>query len=306
MMILTIEHNGKYYALHGNNVVELGLHAHGVRDVIEQRLDFSNVVQLLKNNKHKNLDSFYNPYTNGVIELDLAIYPPDRYQYQYCYTFVDTKTRQIFTMATRDKSMSTTLKVLKAAWDFYNKDIKMICVDRGSEFVNREMEQFCSMNNITLNIGMTNRRFNGIVEAYIGFIKKYVNEKLGENQLRNISQWNQWREYVQKTVDTINQHNALEYPKKYSMTYSKVKEYDTDIKVGDLVHVKLDYPASVLTGKRVHGEFRYGDMHWTSQTYPITKIILRNNDQAPRYKVSGLKNAEKTSFKRAEILPKVN
>jgi hypothetical protein len=311
MILLTVEVDNLIYTLCDSNIVDISSDGSliknyigsGIKSSIEKKLNFSDKVKLLRHNDVKNKDSFYNPYTKGVIELDLAMYPSDQHRYQYCYTFVDIKTRIIFVMSTRDRTASTTLKALNKAWEFYDKDIKMLSVDRGGEFVNKEVKKFTNDHNIALNIGMTNRRFNGIVESYIGFIKKYVNEKLGENQLNNVKYWNQWRKYVDDVVEEINEHNKKKFPLPYSSSYDSVQNVDNDVQIGDLVHVKLDYPATI-SGKRVHGDFRYGDLHFTDETYPISKIILRNNDVEPRYKVSGLKFAEKTSFKRSEIIKK--
>lgn len=296
MVYYTIYRNDKYFLLDENNV----LHASGIRDDIERKLQFNANVKLLRNSKFKNLDSKYNPYTTGYIELDLAFYPVDRNGYGIVYTFVDVKTRKILCIPTKRKDSEQTIKCLDDAYKFYDRDIKVLSVDNGPEFNNNNVKKWCEDRRIALNIALTNRRFNGVAEGYIGFIKKYINEKLGLNQLAENGDWNKWREYLKIVVDELNKFNATQYPKPYKNQYESVINFDTDLKVGDEVHVKLDYPASVVDEKRVHGTFRYGDLHFTKRKYPITKIILRNNDQEPRYKINSY--SKNTSFKRSEVL----
>lgn len=286
-----------------NNLANIRF-GNGVRQQLEQKLEFDKVVALLRNSDLKQKDSKYNPFTKGCVECDLAIYPKDQEGFQYAFTFVDIKTRMIFVHYAKSKDSEETVRALQKAYYFYEGNINVLCFDKGAEFYNNIVKNWCNINKIAIDYGITNRRFNGIVESYIGFIKKYVNEKLGLNQLKNIANWNNWRNIMEEVVQIINQHNKNNYPKKFNLDYRHVENSQPLFKNNDMVHVKLDYPADILTSQRVHGVFRYGDLHFSKETYPITKIILRENDSEPRYKIAK-PGSEKTSFKKDELLLKV-
>jgi hypothetical protein len=58
------------------------------------------------------------------------------------------------------------------------------------------------------------------------------------------------------------------------------------LKVGDRVHVMLDISKGLWNDKKLHGSFRYGDLHFSRETYIVQKLILRPNDREIRYKIN--------------------
>ena len=59
---------------------------------------------------------------------------------------------------------------------------------------------------------------------------------------------------------------------------------------GTRVHVILDKPKDVASGKRLHGKFRSSDLRFEERVRTITKVGLKQS-QPPLYTVSGIGNA---------------
>ena len=62
---------------------------------------------------------------------------------------------------------------------------------------------------------------------------------------------------------------------------------------GTKVRVMLDEPRNALTGQRLHGKFRTGDMRFENKVRTIEQISLRPG-QPPMYLISGIPNVAYT------------
>ena len=60
----------------------------------------------------------------------------------------------------------------------------------------------------------------------------------------------------------------------------------TLLKIGTKVRVKLENPKSMATGKRLHGNFRIGDVRWNEKPLKIEGYLIK--PQHPiYYKIEG-------------------
>jgi hypothetical protein len=174
-------------------------------------------------------------------------------------------------------------------------------MDKGGEFTSKLIKKYLDDNNIPHQYGMTNRRFNGIVEYYIGVVKKFTLQKLSLVSLKKNDYVLDWTDIAQEVIEEINKYNKKNYPKPFIDNYDNyVPTKHDNLKIGDMVHVKLDFPKTLFNEKRMHGDyFRHGDLHFSKEKYKVEKIILRPHDRNLRYHVEGF---PQTSFLRDELL----
>jgi hypothetical protein len=75
---------------------------------------------------------------------------------------------------------------------------------------------------------------------------------------------------------------------------------DAIYKIGDLVYRLLDRPETI-TGEKLNGTWREGDVRFDKQPRKIEKILLYSGGKSPyRYIVSGIPNA---SYTEAQLMP---
>lgn len=278
---------------------------YGLFDDIEEKLKMKDdpSLKLLHNQPFKSKESFYNIYNFGCLQVDLGVMPHDDEEendYKYLCLFVDMKSRILFPCYLKKKNQPVLLTCFKMALNFY-KDIRFIQMDRGGEFFSKAIMKFLDEKEIPYQYGMTNRRFNGIVEYYIGVVKKFTLQKLSLESLAKNKYNLDWTDIAQEVIEEINSFNKKKYPKKFIDNYDNYQPSKHDnLNMGDMVHVKLDYPRTLFGDKRMHGDyFRHGDLHFSKQKYKINKIILTPNDRNLRYHLEGI---PKTSFLRDELL----
>jgi hypothetical protein len=221
----------------------------GIKKEIEKELEIykDENLKLLRNQNFKSQESHYQVFSTGCIECDLFVFAYDKEQdYKYLYLFIDLKTRQIFGFASIHKRGEDTIRALSSARKFYKDDFKIFYFDPGSEFKSFLVKNWFENFNKTYKkkckiiYGATNRRFNGVIEAYGGFIKKFVNEKLSVESLKAKKYVLNWASIAQKIIKLINKNNAKIYPKPFDFNYSFQGNFDNLLKVGDRVHVMLD------------------------------------------------------------------
>lgn len=251
-------------------------------------------------------DSKYNTYNFGCLEVDVAVMPYEKQDdFKYMFLFVDLKSRILFPVYTKKKDKDASFYSFEQAYGFYKKII-VIAMDQGGEFHNTKVQNLLKNNGTAFYYGMTNRRFNSVVEYYIGRIKKYVLEKLSVETIKSQDYKLDWRDYATQVIQEINNYNKDHYPKAFILEYGKFLSDKNMLKVGDMVHVKLDHPITILNDKRIRDDYyRHGDLRFTKETYPISSLVYRPGDSSVRYKIKGYAKklyVGKTSFKRNELL----
>lgn len=278
---------------------------YGLFDEIEKKLKMKDDknLKLLRNQPFKSKESFYNIYNFGCLQVDLGVMPHDAengHDYKYFCLFVDMKSRLLFPCYLKTKNHDILVTCFKTALAFY-KDVRFIQMDKGGEFYSKAIRKLLDDNGIRYQYGMTNRRFNGIVEYYIGVIKKFTLQKLSLKSLEKNAYDLDWTDIAQEVIDEINKFNKKTYPKKFIDNYDNYTPSKHDnLNIGDMVHVKLDHPKTLFGDKRMQGDsFRHGDLHFSKNKYKIDKIILTPNDRNLRYHLEGI---PRTSFLRDELL----
>jgi len=90
-------------------------------------------------------------------------------------------------------------------------------------------------------------------------------------------------------IDTINEMNNFKPITEAKSDDLRITSSNKDIlPVGTRVLVTLDHPKEISNGKRLHGNFRAGDIRWDRNVKTIEWDVLKP-DQPPMYKVNGEK-----------------
>lgn len=147
---------------------------------------------------------------------------------------------------------------------------------------------------------------------YLAEIVDVINEKADINRDKNkakaknyesslhddvITNPKQIKETVSEFVENIKNDASSKVPVVKTDVPLAGKVGKDILNEGDKVRVALDYPIDVVSGKRLHGTFRAGDIRWTKEIHTIDKVLMQPN-QPVAYLVSGITNR---SFTRNQL-----
>lgn len=259
-------------------------------------IDTKDDLKLVRAKHGKNPESMYQIDAKGVIEMDLFTMPMFQ-GYNYFALFVDIYTRQLYYWISKKKTADILLQALKKAIQFYGK-VEYIYADGGGEFKNNKIMKYCEDEDIPIRYSMTNRNANSMVEAYGGIIKKYLNEISAVESLKTKKYDLDWVNEIDAIVIEINKHNKTIFPKPMYEAEEWAIPTKTSPKLGELYHLKIDQPKGLLNNKKLHGNMRYGDLHFEKEPRKIVGI-LPSNAGAVRYLLEGIPD---TSFNEKELL----
>lgn len=117
-----------------------------------------------------------------------------------------------------------------------------------------------------------------------------INKKIEENKmiLKEASKKNPDNE-VDELIDDIKSKTQPNIMKKDIPLSGKNAKQLGILPEGTKVRIALDYPINHVTGEKLHGKFRAGDIRFSKEIHTIDKIILSPN-QPISYLVSNIKN----------------
>ena len=101
---------------------------------------------------------------------------------------------------------------------------------------------------------------------------------------------------VNKFGDDIKKKEPVEELKYNVPIFGEISKDILD--EGDKVRVKLNRPLDVVSGKRLHGNFRATDIRFSKEIHTIDKVNILPN-QVPTYFVSGIRDR---AYPRHELL----
>ena len=167
-------------------------------------------------------------------------------------------------------------------------NLKFLFTDQGSEFTNLNFKKFCVENDIILKYTRVgNHRQAGIVEASNLHYKKILNEYMsvktkGEYFLN-------WVSVLKEVRDGINEYKIKNSSPIFNFMESSYDGgFNFKFKIGEKVHVMLDYPKTLINNKRMHSGhgsgFRSGDKRFSDELYTVIGYNMVNGKQL-RYTV---------------------
>lgn len=219
---------------------------------------------------------------NELHQIDLLFLPHDN-KYKYALTLVDTASRYKAARPLRTKNSD---EVLKNLIDIYDSDKWLdlpdrLNVDKGSEFVNKTMKQFCKDNDIELVINLPSNHL-GFVENMNKELAKLIFERQHKEELRTGEVNRIWVKHLQEDVDKLNNRitsmikmKPIDAIKLDSVPQPKnnIKPKDTkmNIPLGAIVRRLLnkDEVLNISTGKTTVEKRRATDPYWSLEMYEV-------------------------------------
>jgi hypothetical protein len=234
---------------------------------------------------------------NNTHQIDLLHLPNDN-GYKYCVVVVDLNTKLIGAEAIKNKTSET---VYKAVQSIYKKskylELPMyIEIDQGSEFKDTFKTEFLKLG-VVLKYKRTGRhRSQAMVEAVNGVLGKALNKLMLSTELETGEESTEWKDDLQELVDLINSVRIENSIKRNKRLEIKTPICSGDscnlLTIGQKVRVILEEPKNI-NDKKLHGNFRSGDLRWEKTPRTVTQILLKPA-QPPLYLVSGINNAAYT------------
>jgi len=116
---------------------------------------------------------------------------------KYLLNVIDTFTRYAFVRPLKDKSASTVLKAFKSILNDAEKKPYMIVMDKGTEFKNRQFDNFCAENNIKL-INPQTQTHAAYIERFNRTLQQLIYKFMTENET------NRFIDNLETLVNTYN------------------------------------------------------------------------------------------------------
>jgi hypothetical protein len=196
----------------------------------------------------------------------------------------------------KDRSTKTTIKTLEKIFKRgILKRPKRLEVDSGSEFKGGFEDHFKKFLKIYRKLSGRSRQ-QSVVESKNQQIGKIVNAKMTAEEINNDETSREWVELIPKVVKLLNKHFSYE-PEEVDMSIPpRTDKFSQSIlPIGTPVRVQLDKPIDYVEEKRLHGNFRTGDIRWTKAIGKITRVFIRPN-QPIMYQVNDKTNVAYTKY----------
>ena len=233
------------------------------------------------------------PEPRMIYQADL-LYLPDDEGYHYLLVVVDNHNNALDFEPMKNRTASTTLESIKKIFSrrYLSKPHFMIEVDNGVEFggLFKSFFENCKVKKDRIYVKKNHAGRHsqlGLVENLNKIIGSVIHMQLTDDEVNTGEESRNWLDLLPKLRISMNKHLRRDK--------SKVIEEQTLTKcegellpIGAKVRVLLDNPKSV-SGKKLHGTFRAGDIRWEVEPRTIEEYILRI-DQPPMYFVSGITN----------------
>ena len=242
----------------------------------------------------------------AVVQADLIYMKPDPNDYHYILTVVDVGTRRMDAEPLRGRTETDIEEGFNEIFKRKNitTQIETLYTDPGTEFKNKAFHEFMNKMGVDVRHTMTGRKNQmGIVEYFNHLITKTLYTKMTSQEIDTKDEFNEWSELLPKIVKVLNDKENLKNPKAkefFKDPRTTLRQLEDRLKVGDIVHVRLNQPIDHLKEKnnKLHGGFRNGDIRWEQSLTEIVNVLILP-DQPIRYLVKKYYNV---SFIRKELL----
>lgn len=255
--------------------------------------DFFSTKQLDTSNKHykvqqkprakKDDDNKYNVLANDWYQCDL-MYMPRYHNYEYCFCIINMRTKisdvEPIVYRTSDNIKKCLERILHRNVIQYFP-AKIFC-DLGSEF-RGSFNTFCESNNIELIYTRVQMKTqNSLVENINNTYKQVIMKYLTFKTLENNQIYTNWIDILYDVRDLINKYKS-EHPKIYPDLLSKLSNYNPKnlkpkFKIGQFVHVLLDFPTNSKNERIPSYRFRHGMERFSKDAYEIVGYRFTDND----------------------------
>lgn len=231
---------------------------------------------------------------NFIHQADILYLPSDR-GFKYLLVVVDIASRLTDAIPLKNKTATSTLNAFKK---IYSNDRvlsmpKRLDCDSGTEFKGKTKE-WLNENSVYIRYGkkgrsqqqaLAERRNQEIAEE---ILIHQLEKEIETNKINK--SWISILPDILQRLNRIHKVNSTIDTKAYDPLFKK-KINDGFVK-GDKVRIVLDEPHDYF-GKKLHGNFRTGDIRFSTKIYVIDKVLIRPNYPV-MYIVKGLEHVPYT------------
>jgi hypothetical protein len=219
-------------------------------------------------------------------QVDLLFLPEDD-GFRYLLVCVDIATKLCDAQPLKTKNSVETRDALKKIYK--RKILSLPTVlghDAGTEFEKEFKKHFGKITKIFKKVPYRHRQ-QSVVEAKNKQIGMVLNAKMTAEELETDETSRDWVSIVPEVIKLINAEFQQEPYKPDVDKPIIVNNYTKDlIPIGTTVRIKLEAPKDVVSGAKLHGTFRTGDLRWSKELHTISHVIL-NPDTPPLYLIDG-------------------
>ena len=251
-------------------------------------------VESLKTNKKTELKSLYKkpvPETGiqvpkaQVFEKDVyqqgdILYLPEDKGYKFLLVIVDLYDNSVDAEPVKD-ILSKNNDVLEAFKKIYSRKYinppLILTLDKGAEFTQEKVKNYLKDDlKINVKYALTGRsRQLAYVERQNQRIGNILLKRMASQELITGQVSKEWVDDIKPLIQLFNEKKKTPLKKEISPD-PIVNEYTGNLlKIGTKVRLLLDKPVDTVKGKRLIGDFRSGDIRWTSKVYKITEVLLK-------------------------------
>jgi hypothetical protein len=233
---------------------------------------------------------------------DILFLPTDSFGFKYLLVCLDLANDQFDIEPLKNKESTTTLKALKKMFTrpYLNKPYASITTDQGTEF-SGAFNQYLYDESIFHKVTKPGRHQQlGNIDSLIKQLGRLFNGLMNKQEMKTGKVSKAWTKYIPVVRDGLNKARLKKLPDNYDDEYiyaplnlpidKKGNIIKNKYKIGDLVHVALDRPESVLGKKQTGTKFRTGDNRFDPKARKIIKVLYYNGKNTYRYMVEGIHN----------------
>lgn len=222
---------------------------------------------------------------------------------RYIMTVIDTFTRYGFARLLLDKKASTVLSAFKSVLKEAKEKPKILVVDRGTEFNNREFIKFCNDNNIKIYtpdssvhaayIERFNRTLQNLIYRFMTenetyrFISKTLENGTDEKMFSKILEtYNNRRHRMIGTTPLLAETDKSRHTDirlRMSKYYSKIKTKKQIFKIGDTVRIAIQ-KGKFSRGYKEQSNLEIFKIYDIKKTSEIPMYFLETYDKSEKIK----------------------
>jgi hypothetical protein len=219
-------------------------------------------------------------FYKGVYQQGDILYLPEDKGYKFLLVIVDLYDNSVDAEPVKD-ILSKNNDVLDAFKKIYSrKFIKpplILTLDKGAEFTQQQVKEYLiDKLNINIKYGLSGRsRQLAYVERMNQRIGSILLKRMASQELITGQVSKEWIDDIKPLIKLLNERKKK--PLKQELSPDPIaNEYNGNLlKIGAKVRLLLDKPIDNVRGKRLIGDFRSGDIRWTTKVYKITEILLK-------------------------------
>lgn len=248
----------------------------------------------LVHKKQKKFNKFKNNvplYENYNIMTDLLLLPTTSKGYAYLLVAVDLGSNKFDMEPLKKKDARSTLDGLLRIFkrDYVKKPMFSVSTDGGTEFKS-VFDQYLKDNSIYHKVGKAYRHSQqAVVESLNNSLSRMLIGYLNMVELETQKEYREWTDKLDEIRVLLNERRAyknLDKMRSEQPTFNISAE--SEFKVGDFVHYKLNRPFSALNVPQPTATFRKGDFIYSPEIRQIERIITMNDEPYFRYILNDL------------------